>query len=215
MRQIRIILGGIISLISYFGWIFILTAVSFIFFSEKEVIFGSEVVKSTITINPIFNWLMAGLFPVFFFASQYILCNNSHGENNTGREDCNVKFKKLAHPDLHFAFPVATNEKIKKHPVSNLFLEEWRSFVEETPYGSLFNWYQQLGIENKPVGMLNTNGYFDHSLKQLDVMVREGFLKQSNRDMLLVSDSIPELINKMNNYKAPKLSKVVNTVASK
>ncbi len=63
--------------------------------------------------------------------------------------------------------------------------------------------------------MLNTNGYFDHSLKQLDVMVREGFLKQSNRDMLLVSDSIPELINKMNNYKAPKLSKVVNTVASK
>ena len=76
MRQIRIILGGIISLISYFGWIFILTAVSFIFFSGKEVIFGSEVVKSTITINPIFNWLMAGLFPVFFFASQYILCNN-------------------------------------------------------------------------------------------------------------------------------------------
>lgn len=76
MRQIRIILGGIISLISYFGWIFILTAVSFIFLSEKGVIFGSEVVKSTITINPIFNWLMAGLFPVFFFASQYILCNN-------------------------------------------------------------------------------------------------------------------------------------------
>lgn len=73
----------------------------------------------------------------------------------------------------------------------------------------------QLGIENKPVGMLNTNGYFDHSLKQLDVMVSEGFLKQSNRDMLLVSDSIPELINKMKNYKAPKLSKVVNTVASK
>ncbi len=73
----------------------------------------------------------------------------------------------------------------------------------------------QLGIENKPVGMLNTNGYFDYSLKQLDVMVSEGFLKQSNRDMLLVSDSIPELINKMVNYKAPKLSKVVNTVASK
>ena len=73
----------------------------------------------------------------------------------------------------------------------------------------------QLGIENKPVGMLNTNGYFNHSLKQLDVMVTEGFLKQSNRDMLLVSDSIPELIHKMENYIAPKLSKIVNTVASK
>ena len=73
----------------------------------------------------------------------------------------------------------------------------------------------QLGIENKPVGILNTNGYFDHCLKQLDVMVNEGFLKQTNRDMLLVSDSIPELIAKMKNYKAPKLSKIVNTVASK
>ncbi|NOR59415.1 MAG: hypothetical protein GQ469_02110 [Methanosarcinales archaeon] len=81
MRQIRIILGGIISIILYFGWILFLTAVSFTFFSEKAVIFGNEVVKSTITINPIFNWLMAGLFLVFFFASQYILCNNSTEHN--------------------------------------------------------------------------------------------------------------------------------------
>ena len=28
-------------------------------------------------------------------------------------------------------------------------MQEWRMFVEETPYGSLFNWYQSLGIENK------------------------------------------------------------------
>ncbi len=73
----------------------------------------------------------------------------------------------------------------------------------------------QLGIENKPVGILNTNGFFDYTLKQLDVMVNEGFLKQPNRDMLLVSNSIPDLIEKMGNYKAPKLSKIVNTVASK
>ena len=37
----------------------------------------------------------------------------------------------------------------------------------------------QLGIEHKPVGILNTNGYFDHTLKQLDHMVKEGFLKAS------------------------------------
>ena len=73
----------------------------------------------------------------------------------------------------------------------------------------------QLGIENKPVGILNTNDFFNHSLKQLDVMVTEGFLKSSNRNMLLVSTSIEELIFKMNNYQAPKVSKVVNTVASK
>ena len=73
----------------------------------------------------------------------------------------------------------------------------------------------QLGIESKPVGILNTNGFFDHTLKQLDVMVAEGFLKATNRDMLLVSDSIEGLIEKMESYKAPRVSKVVNTVASK
>ncbi len=73
----------------------------------------------------------------------------------------------------------------------------------------------QLGIETKPVGILNTNGYFDHSLQQLEVMVKEGFLKQNNKDMLLVSDAIDELMYKMNHYTAPKMSKVVNTVASK
>lgn len=73
----------------------------------------------------------------------------------------------------------------------------------------------QLGIEIKPVGILNTNGYFDHTLKQLDIMVEEGFLKESNRKMLIVSKSVEELIFKMNNYKAPKLSKIVNTVVNK
>ncbi len=73
----------------------------------------------------------------------------------------------------------------------------------------------QLGIENKPIGVLNTNGYFDPTLLQLDVMVKEGFLKQNNREMLLVSNTIEGLMLKMKNYKAPKMSKVINTVASK
>ncbi len=73
----------------------------------------------------------------------------------------------------------------------------------------------QLGIENKPIGILNTNGFFNHTLKQLDIMVTEGFLKSTNRDMLLVDSSIDGLIQKMKNYQAPKVSKVVNTVRSK
>ena len=70
----------------------------------------------------------------------------------------------------------------------------------------------QLGIENKPIGILNTNGYFDSTLQQLDVMVKEGFLKQENKNMLLDSDNIEELITLMNNYKAPKMTKVINKV---
>jgi uncharacterized protein (TIGR00730 family) len=70
----------------------------------------------------------------------------------------------------------------------------------------------QLGIEKKPVGILNTNGFFNHLIKQLDVMVTEGYLKQSNKEMLIVSDSVDDLITKMFNYKAPEMSKVINKV---
>lgn len=73
----------------------------------------------------------------------------------------------------------------------------------------------QLTIENKPIGILNTNGFYKHTLKQLDRMVADGFLKQRNRDMLLVAETIPKLIHKMENYTAPVIGKVINTVASK
>jgi len=72
----------------------------------------------------------------------------------------------------------------------------------------------QLGIENKPIGILNTNGFYDPLLLQLDKMVTEGFLKQVNKDMIVVNTSIPNLIKDMNNYKAPIVTKVVNTVGS-
>ena len=55
----------------------------------------------------------------------------------------------LAHPDLHFAFPTATNDKVKKDPISSLFMDEWRTFVKEQPYGSLFDWLVFLEIEKK------------------------------------------------------------------
>ena len=73
----------------------------------------------------------------------------------------------------------------------------------------------QLQIEKKAIGMLNTNNFFYHTLKQLDHMVQEGFLKQENRDMIMVSDSIEILIEKMKTYRAPQMTKVINNVPRK
>ena len=70
----------------------------------------------------------------------------------------------------------------------------------------------QLHIEEKPVGLLNINGYFDATLLQLDKMVSEGFLKQTNRDLLIIDSTVKGLLNKMKNYKAPKKSNVINKV---
>lgn len=90
-----------------------------------------------------------GALPLAIAYAQYLLCHNTNGENNTGNLACNQKCNKLAHPDMHFAFPVATTDKVKKHPVSDLFLAEWRTFIDTQPYGSLSDWYRFLNIENK------------------------------------------------------------------
>ena len=70
----------------------------------------------------------------------------------------------------------------------------------------------QLQIEQKPVGILNTNGFFDPVLLQLDRMVEEGYLKQENKKMLLIGNSVHELMQKMNTYKTPKITNAINKV---
>lgn len=72
----------------------------------------------------------------------------------------------------------------------------------------------QLGIESKPVGILNTGGYFDPMISQLDRMVKEGFLKAENRDMLLVEKTVESLIERMEKHQVVKVSKIVNKIAS-
>ncbi|SHI30104.1 DNA polymerase-3 subunit delta' [Arenibacter nanhaiticus] len=107
--------------------------------------------------------------------AQYILCGNTGGENDTGNQACNVKINALSHPDLHFVFPVANSDKVKSHPVSDLFLEEWRQFVREQPYGNLFDWYKLIGIENKQ-GMIGVDEAHD-IVKKLTLKSYEGGYK--------------------------------------
>ena len=67
-----------------------------------------------------------GTLAVALAYAELLLCQND--------ENCRLKVQKLQHPDLHFSFPTAINQKIKKHPVSKLFLEDWRSFIKDKPY---------------------------------------------------------------------------------
>ncbi|MBC2843877.1 ATP-binding protein [Winogradskyella flava] len=91
----------------------------------------------------------SGTLPMALAYAQYILCGNTNGENTGGNDSCNLKFKNFSHPDLHFAFPVTTSDKVKSKPVSNFYLEEWRQLLDQQPYGNLFDWYKLLGVDNK------------------------------------------------------------------
>ncbi len=56
-----------------------------------------------------------------------------------------------------------------------------------------------LGIHQKPVGLLNINGFYDHLLMQMDLMVEQRFLKPGNRQLVITSADVIELIDLMEN----------------
>lgn len=55
----------------------------------------------------------------------------------------------------------------------------------------------QLALHQKPVGILNVNGFFDGLLAQIQVMVKEGFLKKENAELLIVETNLDTLLQKM------------------
>ena len=112
----------------------------------------------------------SGTLPMAIGYAQLLLTHFS-----SDPEASKIKVEKLQHPDLHFAFPVTTNDSVKKHPVSNLFLEEWRQFIAEQPYGGLFNWLQFIGVENKQ-GLIGVDEAQD-IVKKLQLKSYEGGFK--------------------------------------
>ena len=65
----------------------------------------------------------------------------------------------------------------------------------------------QLRFHDKPCGLLNIDGYFDHLLAFFDHASREGFLRRANRDMLLVDSDPAGLIQQFERYTAPHVEK--------
>ena len=61
----------------------------------------------------------------------------------------------------------------------------------------------QLGLHTKPIGILNIDGFYDHLISCMDNMVTSGFLRGSNRDMLIIEKDIHQLFDAMVNYEPP------------
>jgi uncharacterized protein (TIGR00730 family) len=79
-------------------------------------------------------------------------------------------------------------------------------------YGTLDELFEsltwaQLEQHRKPIGLLNTNDYYTHLLNFLDHIVAEGMLKQENRNLILVSKEVDELIDKMLHYEPSNVAK--------
>lgn len=67
--------------------------------------------------------------------------------------------------------------------------------------------WAQLGLHQKPMALLNINGYYDHLIAQVQRMVDDGLLKEVNQKMLLVATTIDDVITRMKSYQPPIVGK--------
>lgn len=60
----------------------------------------------------------------------------------------------------------------------------------------VYTW-KKLGFHNKPCGLLNVNNYFAPMLQMLDNAEQEGFLQAQDKNLLVQSNDVVELLNQM------------------
>jgi uncharacterized protein (TIGR00730 family) len=67
--------------------------------------------------------------------------------------------------------------------------------------------WAQLGHHTKPCGLLNVSGFYDGLSAFIDHLVKERFLRQPHRNMLIVEDSGEAMLAAIRGYTAPKVAK--------
>ena len=70
--------------------------------------------------------------------------------------------------------------------------------------------WAQLGLHQKPIGLLNTNHFYDSLVQLIHHMHQQGFVKDINMQMIIISPTIDNLLEKMNAYVAPTVNKWIN-----
>jgi uncharacterized protein (TIGR00730 family) len=60
--------------------------------------------------------------------------------------------------------------------------------------------WRQLKIYDGPVAIINTNGFYDLMLQQLDRMVHDGFLRAENRELLIMAESVDQVLEQIADF---------------
>jgi len=68
----------------------------------------------------------------------------------------------------------------------------------------------QLGLHQKPCGLLNVNGYFHPLANFIDQMVSQRFLLPEHREMMMVDDVPENLLKRFRDYQPPQTSKWID-----
>lgn len=119
-----------------------------------------------------------------------------------------LKTKEVAHDHLSELIIVETmhERKSKMNELSDGIIALPGGFGTMEEFFEILTW-GQLGLHEKPMALLNTNGFYSHLTSLLNQMMESEFLKKINFDMVLVSDQIENLLDQMTNYQPPEIEK--------
>ena len=109
----------------------------------------------------------------------------------------------LMHPDLHFSYPVIP-KKAGDKPISTDYISEWREFIQQYPYGNVYDWLQFIGAENKQ-GNITANECndiihklslksFESDYKALVLWMPEYLGKEGNKLLKLIEEPPPNTL---------------------
>lgn len=141
-----------------------------------------------------------GALPLAIAYAQYLNCTDRRDGDSCGQCPSCRQIAQLAHPDVHFVFPVNTpkGKSSGEKPLSDAFLSQWRRLFEKT--GGYFSepmWYSAIEIDNKQ-GNISTF--------EADEIIRKLSFKSFESEYKIV---VVWLAERMNTQAANKLLKIL------
>lgn len=140
-----------------------------------------------------------GKLPLAVAYARYLCCPHHTHEDSCGVCPSCVKFNKLAHPDLHFVFPVIKRKGSSSDsaPVSDDYIAAWRALMLKNPYFHYSDWLQAMEAENQQAMIY---------VRESDVLLHKLMMKSSEGSYKAVIIWMPE---RMNEACANKLLKIL------
>lgn len=130
-----------------------------------------------------------GTLPLALAYVQYLFCPNRHAGDSCGECPSCRQIEALAHPDLHFVFPVNKREKKSGEVVtSDLFIEKWREiWHEKRGVFSAEEWYERLDLGKTMKGLITA--------KESEEIIRKLQFKSYSSEYKAMIIWLPEAMN--------------------
>ncbi len=120
-----------------------------------------------------------GVLPLAIAYARYLNCTGRQDRDACGICPSCVKYNKLAHPDLHFVFPIVKKKKgsgaTEKETICDDYIAEWRNFLIKNPYFKLSSWLHHIDAENSQGTIYTVES--DQILKKLNLKIYEAEYK--------------------------------------